>query len=190
MTPRQQDDRLPEILVIVASAADAGALAPLAVLDAEVRPVLVATGPDPMLVDEALDELGALAGRILLLDEPCVAGPVAETAALLPRLEALVADDRPAAVIVRSGSATATAAVQVAVWQGVPVAVARGDTADTHAATHDAAVAGLVAWQDEQGAPNDAMVAARRLVQDRVDAASPRRIVGVPTDRPRSGLSA
>lgn len=95
MTPREQDDGLPEVLVIIASVEDAAVLAPLAVLDPEVHVVLVATGPDPMAVDEALDGLGALAGRILLTDGPGPAGPVAETATLMPRLDALIADDRP-----------------------------------------------------------------------------------------------
>ncbi len=191
MSPRDQDDRLPEILVIVASVEDAGALAPLAVLDAEVRPVLVATGPDPMVIDEALDDLGSLAGRILLIDGPCAPGPVAETATLMPRLDALVADDRPAVVVVRGGSATAMAAAQVAVWRGVPVAAVLapvGDTGSAVAAANQSAIAELVAWQDAQETPTAAVLAVRRLVRDRVEGAP--RIVGLPTDRPRSGLSA
>jgi hypothetical protein len=189
MTPREQDDRLPEVLVIIASAEDAVALAPIAVLDPEVHVVLVATGPDPMGVDEALDDLGALAGRILLPDGPGPTGPVAETATLMPRLDALVADDRPAAVVVRGGSATAMAAAQVALWRGVPVA-ALGDASSDGAAATQAAIAELAAWQDGQDAPTSAVLAVRRLVHDRVGATGGPRIVGVPTDHPCSDLSA
>ena len=93
MTAREQHERsLPELFVIVASAEDATALAPLGERDPEVRPVLVATGPDPMAVDEVLDDLGALAGRVLLVETPD-AGPAGEVAAMLPRLDGLVADD-------------------------------------------------------------------------------------------------
>ena len=159
MNPRDQDVRLPDVLVIVASAEDAAALAPLAVLDPEIHPVLVATGPDPMLVDEALDDLGALAGRILLTGGPCDS-PVAETAELLPRLDALVADDRPAAVLVRGGSATAMAAAQVAVWRGVPVVAAEvsGESGSVMTSANRAAIAEYVAWQGRPAGtePDDA----------------------------------
>src|SRR3954447_12638814 len=121
MTARDQCDRpLPELFVVVASAEDAAAFAPLAARDSEIHPVLVATRPGPMAVGAALDALGALAGGVLLADGHG-AGPAAEAAVLLPRLDPLVADDRPAVVLVRGGSATALAATQVAVWRGVPV---------------------------------------------------------------------
>jgi hypothetical protein len=144
-----------------------------------------------MIVDEALDDLGALAGRILLTDGPGPAGPVAETATLIPRLDALVADDRPAVVVVRGGSATAMAAAQVAVWRGVPVAVVRGGaSSDAAAAATQAAIVELTAWQDGHDAPTPAVVAVRRLVRDRVAVTGGPRIVGVPTDHPCSDLSA
>lgn len=180
MTAREQHERpLPELFVIVASAEDAGALAPLAVRDPEVWPVLVATGPDPMAVDEALDDLGALAGRVLLVETPA-SGPAAELTALLPRLDALVADDRPAAVLVRGGSPTALAATQAAVWRGVPVvAVPVDDDGDgAVASANQAAIAALVASQDARDvAPEDVRVAAaaHRLARERTaDGAGPR----------------
>jgi UDP-N-acetylglucosamine 2-epimerase len=126
MTPRDQDDPslLPELLVIVASLADASALAPLGHPDvhtpAPVRPVLVATGPDPMEVDEALDDADAPAGRVLVVDDPA-AGPSRELALLLPRLDDLLADALPAGLVVRGGSAAALAAVHAAVARRVPV---------------------------------------------------------------------
>jgi UDP-N-acetylglucosamine 2-epimerase len=193
MTAREQGELpLPELFVVVASAEDATAFAPLAVRDAEVRPVLVATGPDPMAVDEVLDDLGALAGRVLLVEAPA-AGPVAEVAALLPRVDALVADDRPAAVLVRGGSPTALAATQVAVWRDVPVVAVpvEGGTAVEDA--NQAAIAALVATQDaHRVAPEEVRAAAatQRLVRERLTGGDGTRIVRLPTDRSRPGLSA
>lgn len=193
MTAREQDDlALPELFVVVASVDDATAFAPLAVRDPELRPVLVATGPDPMGVDEALDELGALAGRVLLVDRPG-AGPVAELAALLPRLDALVADDRPATVLVRGGSPTALAATQVAVWRDVPVVAVPVDGAGAVETANQAAVAALVATQDAGHVPADevrAAAATQRLVRERLTGTGGTRIVRLPTDRARRHLSA
>jgi hypothetical protein len=185
MTAREQQDELPELFVIVASADDAGALAPLAARDAEVCPVLVATGPDPMAVDEALDDLGALAGRVLLVDDP-EAGPVAEVAALLPRLDALVADDRPAALLVRGGSVTALVATQAAVWRGVPVVAVPVDGGDTVASANQAAIGALVASQEAHDtAPDDvrAAAAAHRLSRERLTGGDRPRVVRLPTHR-------
>lgn len=193
MTAREQGELpLPELFVIVASAEDATAFALLAIRDLEVRPVLVATGPDPMAVDEVLDDLGALAGRVLLVETPA-AGPVPEVTAMLPRVDALVADDRPAAVLVRGGSPTALAATQVAVWRDVPVVAVpvEGGTAVEDA--NQAAIAALVATQDARRvAPEEvrAAAAAQRLVRERLTGGDATRIVRLPTDRSRSGLSA
>ncbi|PVZ11131.1 hypothetical protein [Actinomycetospora cinnamomea] len=193
MTAREQDEfALPELFVVVASVDDATAFAPLAVRDPEVRPVLVATGPDPMGVDEALDDLGALAGRVLLVDRPD-AGPVAEIAALLPRLDSLVDDDRPAAVLVRGGSPSALAATQVAVWRDVPVVAVPVDGVPAVEAANQAAVAALVATQDARRVPpEDVRVAAatQRLVRERLTSGDGTRIVRLPTDRSRRHLSA
>jgi len=192
MIARAQGDPLPELFVVVASAADATALAPLAIRDPEVRPVLVATGPDPMAVDEVLDDLGALAGRVLLVATPA-AGPVHEVAALLPRVDALVADDRPAAVLVRGGSPTALAATQVAVWRDVPVVAVPADSATAMEVANQAAIAALVANQDaHRVAPEEmrAAAAAQRLVRERLTGGDGTRIVRLPSGRSRSGLSA
>ncbi|WP_433784278.1 hypothetical protein ACQPX6_29160 [Actinomycetospora sp. CA-101289] len=193
MTAREQGEfPLPELFVVVASAADATAFAPLAIRDPEVRPVLVATGPDPMAVDEVLDDLGALAGRVLLVDPPA-AGPVHEAAALLPRVDAVVADDRPAAVLVRGGSPTALAATQVAVWRDVPVVAVPVDGGTGVEVANQAAIAALVATQEaHRVGPDDlrAAAAAQRLVRERLTGGDGSRIVRLPTDRSRSGLSA
>ncbi|MDD7940736.1 hypothetical protein PHK61_20125 [Actinomycetospora lutea] len=186
MTAREQHERtLPELFVIVASAEDATALAPLGERDPEVRPVLVATGPDPMAVDEVLDDLGALAGRVLLVETPD-AGPAAEVATMLPRLDALVADDTPSVVLVRGGSSTALAATQVAVWRGVPVVAVPVDGASDVERANQAAIAALLATQ---GAPDvapervRAAAAAHRLVRERPEPGHGPRVVRLPTHR-------
>jgi hypothetical protein len=193
MTACEQEElRLPELFVVVASVDDAAAFAPLAVHDAELRPVLVATGPDPMGVDEALDDLGALAGRVLLVDRP-EEGPVGEIASLLPRLDVLVADDRPAAVLVRGGSATALAATQVAVWREVPVVAVPVDGGTAVEVANQAAVAALVATQDARPVPPaevPAAAAVQRLVRERLTTDDGSRIVRLPTIRSRRHLSA
>lgn len=190
MTAREQHERpLPEMFVIVASAEDADALAPLAARDHEVAPVLVATGPDPMAVDDVLDELGALAGRVLLVETPAD-GPVPEAAALLPRLDALVADDAPAVVLVRGGSPTALAATQVAVWRGVPVVAVPVAGESSVGSANQAAIAALVASQSACDVDPDqvrAAAAAQRLVRERPGSGSGsgggRRLVRLPNHR-------
>ncbi|MEJ2888731.1 hypothetical protein [Actinomycetospora aeridis] len=190
MTAREQQERsLPELFVIVASAEDAHALAPLAGRDHEVSPVLVATGPDPMAVDEVLDDLGALAGRVLLVETP-EEGPVTELVALLPRLDALVADDVPAVVLVRGGSATALAATQAAVWRGVPVVAVPVTGTVAVDTANQAAIAGLVASQEAREVEPElvrAAAAAHRLVRERPEPGSGSRVVRLSAHR---GLSA
>ena len=185
MTAREQQPSLPELFVVVASAEDADALAALGAADPEVHPVLVATGPDPMAVDETLDDLGALAGRILLVDNP-PPEPAAELVALLPRLDALVADDHPAAVLVRGGSPTALAATQAAVWRGVPVVAVPVDGGDGTETANQAAIAAFVATQDaREVAPDDARIATavHRLARERLASADGPCVVRLSTHR-------
>ena len=139
----------PDLLVVVATADDAEALAPLgrpAPDDAPVTPVLVATGPDPLEVDAVLDDLAAPAGRLLLLDGPCDSW-AEEAARLVVRLDALIAEEPPAGVVVRGGSESALAAARAAVVAGVPVLHLPTEVADVRTAATQAAVAGLAAWQ-------------------------------------------
>jgi hypothetical protein len=186
MTPREQDRQaLPEMPVVVASVEDATALAPLWGLGEVARPVLVATGPDPMAVDAALDDLDAPAGRVLLPDGPS-AGPAGEVAQLLPRFAAALADgvasDGPgvAAVVVRGGSPAALAATQVAVWHGVPVLALDAPALTRVEAANRAAVLGLTAWQTSEagGMPYPARL--DLLVHRCLDDARQRRVVCMP----------
>ena len=156
------------VLVVVASPADAVALAPLGVRGPAAGPsaVLVATGADPMAVDLALDDLGALAGHVLLgrtIDE--AEGPAATLAVLLPRLHELFVEARPAGVVVRGGSTAAFAAAQSAVWRGIPVAHVPAPEETGPALPTQAAVAALVAWQRAvAGSSTVAVAALQRLV--------------------------
>lgn len=146
-----RDRELPELLVIVASRADAVALSPLATMQDAVRATLVATGPDPMLVDEALDELDTPAGRILLPelgdDER---SPATELAGLLPRLENLVAQADTAAVVVRGGTSTALAGAQIAVWRRLPLIALDAPPGSRTDAANQSMIAQLAAWQSTE----------------------------------------
>lgn len=163
MTPRDHATDGPGVLVVVASRTDADVLSPLGRGRHTGRPhtALIATGPDPMQVDLALDELGSPAERILLLDVPASAGPALQLAVLLPRLDDLLADARPRGVVVRGGTTTALAAAQCAVWRGVPVVHVPVADAVGIVAANQAAVVELVAWQGSPsgGVPHPAELA-------------------------------
>ncbi|WP_018330530.1 hypothetical protein [Actinomycetospora chiangmaiensis] len=188
-----------ELLIIVASEEDARALAPLGrpgASDEPVRPVLVATGPDPLGVDAALDDLDAPAGRLLILDGPAE-GWAEEAARLVVRLDALVAGEPPAGVVVRGGSEAALAAARCAVAVGVPLLHLPVPAADGRAAATGAAIAGLAAWQSspEGGLPYPTEI--DLLVHRRLTPAGARprhagdpNVVRMPAGRARSSLSA
>ena len=156
------------VLVVAASVADAAALAPLGARGSSdgVAGVLVATGPDPMAVDLALDDLGALTGHVLLDRALDVAEEPADVlAVLVPRLHDLFAEARPSGVVVRGGSTAAFAAAQNAVWRGIPVAHVAASEETGPALPTQAAVAALVAWQRAvAGSSTAAVVALERLV--------------------------
>lgn len=180
------DDARGELFVIVGSPSDAAVLAPLGRADVR-EPVpapfaLVATGPDPMEVDIALDDAAAPASRVLLLDGPCD-GPAAEAARLLPRLDALVAEAAPAGVVVRGGSIAALVAAQVAAWRGVPILHVPEAGPAGVAGANQAAVAELAAWQTspEGGLPYPAEL--DLLVHRRLEPARHDTLVGLPGGR-------
>jgi hypothetical protein len=145
----------PELLVVVATTEDATALAPLGRLappgpgehaDGPVHPVLVATGPEPLEVDAALDDLGAPAGRLLLMDGPCE-GWAEEAARMIVRLDALLVEEPPAGIVVRGGTEAALAATRSALRLGVPVLHLPTPPDSAERAATQAAVAELAAWQ-------------------------------------------
>ncbi|MDL5155037.1 hypothetical protein [Actinomycetospora termitidis] len=192
---------VPELLVIVGSVADAQALGPLGrpgqdVEGEPVRPVLVATGPDPLEVDAALDDLGAPAGRLLLLDGPSATW-AEEAARLVVRLDALIAGEPPAGVVVRGGTEAALAAARSAVNAGIPLLHLSAEPDDARSAVTAAVVAELAAWQTSPagGLPYPSeldLVVHRRLTPA---AARPRHsgdqtVVRMPSGRGSRSLSA
>ncbi|MCD2186285.1 hypothetical protein [Actinomycetospora soli] len=193
---------LPELLIVVASTDDARALAPLGRPGADegdepVRPVLVATGVDPLGVDAVLDELDAPAGRLLLLDGPSD-GWAEEAARLIVRLDALITGEPPAGVVVRGGSEAALAAARCAVGIGVPLLHLPVPPTDARTAATAAMVAELAAWQTSPDGGQPYPTEIDLLVHRRLTPAPPRprhasdpNVVRMPASRgPRNSLSA
>ncbi|NMO92041.1 UDP-N-acetylglucosamine 2-epimerase [Actinomycetospora sp. TBRC 11914] len=197
---------VPDLLVVVATAEDAAALAPLGrpthvggeeETDGPAQPVLVATGPDPLAVDEALDDLGAPAGRLLLLDGPCDTW-AEEAARMVVRLDALLAEEPPGGVVVRGGTEAALAAARSAVRLRVPLVHLTAEQESSERAATQAAVAELAAWQTSPsgGVPYPTeidLLVHRRLAPpqpSRHRAADPT-VVRMPSGRgPRSSMTA
>lgn len=113
----------PEALIVVGTHTDVATLAPLAAAvtgAGRVRALVVATGMHPMLVHEALDEIGTPPDVTLLVDR--LTQTVAdEVATLLTRLDRLVDERRPSAVVVCGASPAALATAQAAFWREIPI---------------------------------------------------------------------
>jgi len=118
--PDHDDD----VLLIAGSRPEVARLAPVATAFAtadRITALTVATGVDPMAVDHAFDELGVLAAITLLLPKPPGPEPASIAAALTTRLDELLVDIDPSAVLVSGGGMTALVAAQVAFWRQIPV---------------------------------------------------------------------
>ena len=118
------DDYDHDVLLVAGSRPEVARLAPVArAFEAvgRIRAITIATGPDPMAVHEAFEALGVPADVTMLLREP--PGPsLAEVAAvLLGRLDGLLVDLDPSAIMVHGGGMTAVVAAQVAFWRQIPV---------------------------------------------------------------------
>jgi UDP-N-acetylglucosamine 2-epimerase (non-hydrolysing) len=123
-------DALPEpehdhdVLLIAGSLPEVARLAPVSTAFAEadrIRAITVATGPDPMSVHEAFEALGVPADVTVLLREPPPPQPAAIAATLMTRLDEVLVDLDPSAVMVHGGGMTAAVAAQVAFWRQIPV---------------------------------------------------------------------
>ena len=113
-----------DVLLIAGSRPDVARLAPVATAFAEadrIRALTVATGPDPMTVHEAFEALGVPADVTVLLREPPDPQPAAIAATLMTRLDELLVELDPSAVMVYGGGMTAAVAAQVAFWRQIPV---------------------------------------------------------------------
>jgi UDP-N-acetylglucosamine 2-epimerase (non-hydrolysing) len=117
------DGPVHDVLLVAGSRAEAARLAPIvtAMLRAgRIEPVPVAAGQDPMVVHDALEGMGVPAAVTLLLGEP-PHSQVAAAAALAVRLDELMVDRDPSAVLLSGGGITAVIAAQVAFWRQIPV---------------------------------------------------------------------
>lgn len=120
--PDQDHDH--DVLLIAGSRPEVARLAPVATAFNEsdrIRVLTVATGPDPMAVHEAFDALGVPADVTQLGPEPAGEHPAAIGAMLMARLDGLLVDLDPSAVLVYGGGMTAVIAAQVAFWRQIPV---------------------------------------------------------------------
>ena len=120
--PVQDHDH--DVLLIAGSRPDVARLAPVATAFADsgrVHALTVATGPDPMSVHEAFEALGVPADVTQLLREPPDPHPAAIASILMGRLDELLVDLDPSAVMVYGGGMTAAVAAQVAFWRQIPV---------------------------------------------------------------------
>ncbi len=120
--PEQDHDH--DVLLIAGSRPEVARLAPVATAFASadrIRALTVATGPDPMTVHEAFEALGVPADVTQLLREPPSLNPASIAALLMTRLDDLLVDLDPSAVMVYGGGMTAAVAAQVAYWRQIPV---------------------------------------------------------------------
>lgn len=120
--PEQDHDH--DILLIAGSRPEVARLAPVATAFADadrIRALTIATGGDPMSVHEAFEALGVPADVTLLLRERPSTNPASIGAMLMTRIDELLVDLDPSAVLVYGGGMTAAVAAQVAFWRQIPV---------------------------------------------------------------------
>jgi UDP-N-acetylglucosamine 2-epimerase (non-hydrolysing) len=113
-----------DVLLVAGSLPEVARLAPVSTAFAEadrIHAITVATGPDPMSVHEAFEALGVPADITVLLREPPAPQPAAIAATLMGRLDEVLVDLDPSAVMVYGGGMTAAVAAQVAFWRQIPV---------------------------------------------------------------------
>jgi UDP-N-acetylglucosamine 2-epimerase (non-hydrolysing) len=113
-----------DVLLVAGCLPDVARLAPVSTAFAEadrIRAVTVATGPDPMSVHEAFEALGVPADVTVLLRDQPAPQPAAVAASLMTRLDEVLVDLDPSAVMVYGGGMTAAVAAQVAFWRQIPV---------------------------------------------------------------------
>ncbi len=120
--PVQDHDH--DVLLIAGSRPEVARLAPVATAFASadrIRALTIATGPDPMIVHEAFEALGVPVDITQLLWERPDPNPAAIASILMTRLDELLVDLDPSAVMVYGGGMTAAVAAQVAFWRQIPV---------------------------------------------------------------------
>src|SRR3954451_3374315 len=119
-----EDDYDHDILLVAGSRPEVARLAPVARAFESVdriRAVTIATGCDPMSVHEAYEALGVPVDVTVLLREPLGPNPATVAAVLMTRLDDLLVDLDPLAIMVHGGGIAAVVAAQVAFWRQIPV---------------------------------------------------------------------
>lgn len=122
--PLPEQDHDHDVLLIAGSRPEVARLAPVATAFADadrIRALTIATGVDPMGVHEAFEALGVPADVTLLLREAPGTHPASIGAMLMTRIDGLLVDLDPSAVMVYGGGMTAAMAAQVAFWRQIPV---------------------------------------------------------------------
>ncbi|RTL66379.1 MAG: UDP-N-acetylglucosamine 2-epimerase [Pseudonocardiaceae bacterium] len=118
------DDHEHDVLLVAGTRPAVARLAPVATAIAEadrIRGLTVATGPDPMATHDAFEALGVPADITLLLSEHPGYTPAAVASALTAKLDRLMVEQDPSAVMIYGGGMTALIAAQVAFWRMIPV---------------------------------------------------------------------
>lgn len=114
---------IPEVHLVAGTRPEAIKLAPVAAhmrRRGRLRPVFVASGQHPTMVGQALDAFGATPDIALPLTRHTGSQPEL-FAALTERLDALLGEHRPAAVVVQGDTTTTFAAALAAFWRRVPI---------------------------------------------------------------------
>ncbi|MFP5019240.1 UDP-N-acetylglucosamine 2-epimerase [Pseudonocardia phyllosphaerae] len=118
------DDHEHDVLLVAGSRPEVARLAPVAGALARadrIRGITVATGVDPMAVHETFEALGVDTDITLLAPTDPEAGVAEVAAALLVRLDRLMVDQDPSAVLIHGGGLTASVTATVAFWRRIPV---------------------------------------------------------------------
>lgn len=113
-----------DILLIAGSRPEVARLAPVAAAIAaadRICGLTVATGSDPMSVHEAFDALGVPTDITILLPGDVGPGMAEVAAALFVRLDELLVDQDPSAIMVHGGGLAAAVAASVAFWRRIPI---------------------------------------------------------------------
>lgn len=113
-----------DVLLVAGSRSEVARLAPVATAFADadrIRAVTVATGPDAMGVHEAYEALGVPADVTMLIREPMRADPAGVASVLMGRLDEMLVDQDPSAVLVHGGGMTAAVTAMTAFWRQIPV---------------------------------------------------------------------
>ena len=124
LTGAPSEDHEQDILMIAGSRSEVARLAPVATAVAaadRIQGITVATGPDPMTVHETFEALGVPADITILLPADVGPGVADVAAALFTRLDRLLVDQDPSAVLVHGGGLAAAVAATVAFWRRIPI---------------------------------------------------------------------